>query len=114
MKRFLLSSLLLILLPLAAHADAAHDEARAQRLFTEIRCVQCQSESIADSDAQIANDMRRQIRLDIAQGKDDAAIRKELFDHYGDYVLFRPRLSFSNIPLWLLPPFLLLMGGVMV
>lgn len=77
-----------------------------------MRCVQCQSESIADSDAQIAGDMRREIRADIAAGKTNAQIRKELFAHYGDYVLFRPRFSLGNLLLWLLPPLIALFGGV--
>jgi cytochrome c-type biogenesis protein CcmH len=81
-------------------------------LFTEVRCVQCQSESIADSDAQIAGDMRREIRADIAAGRTDAEIRKELFDHYGDYVLFRPRLTLSNLILWTLPLLIVMVGGV--
>jgi cytochrome c-type biogenesis protein CcmH len=102
----------LFFLPLHAFAATPQDEARARSLFTEVRCVQCQSESIADSDAQIAGDMRREIRADIAGGKTDAQIRKELFAHYGDYVLFRPRFSLGNLLLWLLPPLIALFGGV--
>ncbi|ESQ86086.1 hypothetical protein AEAC466_02540 [Asticcacaulis sp. AC466] len=94
-----------------AEPDPAR-EARAHRLFTEVRCVQCQSESIADSDADIAGDMRREIRADIAAGKTDAQIRQELFDHYGDYVLFRPRLSLGNVALWLIPPLIVLIGAI--
>ena len=101
----------LFLLPLQAFAATPQDEARARQLFTEVRCVQCQSESIADSDAQIAGDMRREIRADIASGKTNAQIRQELFAHYGDYVLFRPRLSASNLLLWLVPPLIVLLGG---
>jgi len=105
--------LLLICLLLPCHAFAAtpQEEARARQLFTEVRCVQCQSESIADSDARIAGDMRREIRADIASGKSDAQIRKELLAHYGDYVLFRPRFSLANLLLWLTPPLIALLGG---
>lgn len=92
----------------------SQNEARARSLFTEVRCVQCQSESIADSDAQIAGDMRREIRADIAGGKTNAQIRKELFAHYGDYVLFRPRFSLGNLLLWLLPPLIALLGGAIL
>ncbi len=102
----------LIFLPLAAHADPAQNEARARQLFTEVRCVQCQSESIADSDAQIAGDMRREIRDDIQAGKSNAEIRQSLFDHYGDYVLFRPRLTKSNLVLWALPFLIILLGCI--
>lgn len=94
----------------SAHADPARDEARAQHLFTEVRCVQCQSQDIADSDAQIAGDMRREIRDSIKAGQSDAEIRKTLYDHYGDYVLFRPRLSAGNLILWLLPPVIVFLG----
>lgn len=102
---------LLLIFPLHVFAATPQDEARARQLFTEVRCVQCQSESIADSDAQIAGDMRREIRADIAAGKTDAQIRKELFAHYGDYVLFRPRFSAGNLLLWLLPPLIAIIGG---
>jgi cytochrome c-type biogenesis protein CcmH len=95
----------------ATPQDEARGELRAKQLFTEVRCVQCQSESIADSDAQIAGDMRREIRADISAGKTDAQIRKELYAHYGDYVLFRPRFSLSNGLLWLTPPLIALLGG---
>ncbi len=73
--------------------------------------MQCQSQDIADSDAKIASDMRRQIRADIAQGLTDVQIRKQLFDRYGDYVLFRPRLTLNNLILWALP-FLIALFGV--
>jgi cytochrome c-type biogenesis protein CcmH len=104
----------LLFLPLHAFAATPQDEARARQLFTEVRCVQCQSESIADSDAQIAGDMRREIRAEIANGKTNAQIRKELFAHYGDYVLFRPRFSLGNLFLWLMPPLIALLGGAIL
>ncbi|WP_443748495.1 cytochrome c-type biogenesis protein [Asticcacaulis solisilvae] len=111
MKALALS--VLLLLPAAAHADPAGNEARAQKLFTEVRCVACQGQDIADSDAAIAADMRREIRQAIAAGRSDAAIRADLYRHYGDYVLFRPRLSASNLILWGVPP-LIVIGGVAV
>jgi cytochrome c-type biogenesis protein CcmH len=109
MKRLIL---LLLFLPSIACADPARDETRAQNLFSEVRCVQCQSESIADSDAAIAADMRREVRADIAKGMSDAQIRQSLYDHYGDYVLFRPRLTKSNLILWALPPLIAVAGVV--
>ena len=99
------------LVPVVVSADPAKDESRAQHLFTEVRCVQCQSQDIGDSDAQIAGDMRREIRDAIKAGRSDAEIRKTLYDHYGDYVLFRPRLSLGNLVLWLLPPLIVVMGA---
>ena len=111
MKRGLILCLFWLVLPFAAHAVTPQDEARAQRLFSEIRCVQCQSESIADSDAQIAGDMRQDIRDAISAGRSDAEIRQNLYEHYGDYVLFRPRLSKANLILWLLPPLVVFLGA---
>lgn len=101
----------MLFLPLSAHADAAKDEARAQRLFTEVRCVACQGQDIADSEAKIAADMRREIRREIAAGRSDGDIRQNLARTYGDYVLFRPRVSKGNLILWGLPPAIVLLGG---
>ena len=101
---------LLLLLAFPVQADPARDEARAQALFREVRCVVCQSETIADSDADIAADMRRDIRARIAAGESDADIRKDLYTRYGDYVLFRPRVSKANLLLWILPPLIVLCG----
>ncbi|MDI7775366.1 cytochrome c-type biogenesis protein CcmH [Asticcacaulis sp. EMRT-3] len=116
MKRLI--GLIFLLLAAPALADtipaAAHDEARAERLFAEVRCVQCQSESIADSDAPIAGEMRREIRVDMANGMTDQQIRTSLYDHYGDYVLFRPRLTRSNLLLWGLPPLIALVGLILL
>ena len=103
--------LVLLLLPFTARADTAQDEARARALYREVRCVACQSQDIADSDAAIAADMRREIREDIAQGRTDEEIRAGLSARYGDYVLFRPRFSPGNLLLWGLPP-LVLIGGI--
>ena len=72
--------------------------------------MQCQSQDIGDSDARIAGDMRREIRDRIHAGESDAQIRQSLYDHYGDYVLFRPRLSAANLILWLLPPVIVVLG----
>lgn len=86
------------------------EDARAGHLYTEIRCLVCQGESIADSDAAIAADLRREVRADIEKGMSDAEIRKNLYARYGDYVLFRPRLSPLNLILWFLPPLIVLAG----
>jgi len=113
MRAFLLTLALLAAplgAPMDAHADAAADEARAQRLFTEVRCVACQGQNIADSDAAIAADMRREIREAVAAGRSDADIRADLYRHYSDYVLFRPRFSPSNLILWSVPPLIVLCG----
>lgn len=91
--------------PLASPAQ----EARARALFEDVRCVVCQHESIADSPAGIAADMRRLVREEIAAGADDKAIRADLVDRYGDYILFRPPVRLATGLLWF-GPFLLVLG----
>jgi cytochrome c-type biogenesis protein CcmH len=94
--------------------DAAQ-EARAQALFEDIRCVVCQHESIADSPAGIAADMRRLVRGEVAAGRTDEEIEAGLVRRYGDYVLFRPPFRAGTLLLWL-GPFLvvLIAGGVLL
>ena len=89
-------------------------EARAQALFNEIRCVVCQHESIADSPAGVASDMRRWVRDRIAAGESDADIREGLVARYGDYVLFTPPLRAGTLLLWGLPLVLVLGGGLVL
>lgn len=90
-------------------------EARARALFAEIRCVVCQHESIADSPAGIAGDLRRMVREEIARGATDAEIRALLVERYGDYVLFRPPFRPATLILWATPFALLaLVGGVLL
>ena len=90
-------------------------EARAQALFEDIRCVVCQHESIADSPAGVAGDMRRLIREEIAAGADDAAVRADLVRRFGDYVLFRPPVRPGTWLLWFGPfALVLLAGGVLL
>lgn len=82
--------------------DAAQ-EARAQRLFDDIRCVVCQHEAIADSPAGIAADMRGLVREQIAAGRSNEAIRDDLVRRYGDFVLFTPPLRLGTWLLWFGP-----------
>ena len=85
-------------------------EARAQRLFSVVRCVVCQHESIADSPAGIAADMRRLVREEIAAGKSDQAVRQDLVRRYGDYILFQPPVRVGTWLLWF-GPFALVLGA---
>ena len=78
-------------------------EARAQAMDREIRCVQCQNEPIAQSTSDIAVDMRRLVRQRIAAGESDAEIRAFFRERYGDFVLFRPPMDGRTWPLWLAP-----------
>ena len=81
----------------------AAQEARAQALFDDIRCVVCQHEAIADSPAGIAADMRRLVREEIAAGRTDKHIRQDLVRRYGDFVLFKPPVRLGTWLLWFGP-----------
>ncbi len=83
--------------------DDPEQEARAQALMETLRCLKCQSQSIADSDAPMAGDMRSQVRLRIAAGEDPEAVRAWLVERYGDYVSYSPRLTGMTWPLFALP-----------
>jgi cytochrome c-type biogenesis protein CcmH len=82
-------------------------EARARALFRDVRCLVCQSESIDESDAELARDLRQLIRHDIAAGQSDDQIRSYLVSRYGDFVLLTPRPSLGNAVLWVGPLFVL-------
>ena len=97
-------------IPDKALSDPAQ-EARARALFADIRCVVCQHESIADSPASIAADLRRLVREQIAAGKTDEEIRADLVRRYGDYVLFTPPFRAGTLLLWLGPVALVVLVG---
>jgi cytochrome c-type biogenesis protein CcmH len=78
-------------------------EAKAQTLMLTLRCLKCQSQSIADSDAPMAGDMRHQVRTRIAAGEDPEAIRAWLIERYGDYVSYTPQLKALTWPLFAAP-----------
>ena len=105
---------LALLGPLAGLAreapPAADDPALEQRLkdmASELRCLVCQNQSLADSNADLAIDLRNQVRAQMKAGKSDAEIRTWLTDRYGDFVLYRPPLKSSTVLLWLGPALLL-------
>src|SRR5262245_60298627 len=109
--------LLLAAAPLAAQAGEAvpteNDPvaaARAVHLANELRCLVCQNQSIAESNAELAVDLRRQIREQIAAGRSDGEIVDFMVARYGDFVLYRPPLKLSTVLLWL-GPLLLLAAG---
>jgi cytochrome c-type biogenesis protein CcmH len=89
-------------------------EARARKLMKDVRCVVCQAQSIDESDAGIANDMRRLIRSEIASGKTDEEIRQYLAARYGDFVLFKPPFKATTALLWVGPFLLLGLGAVIM
>lgn len=94
---------------IAAAADPAerlpdrNQEARARHLFQQTRCLVCQGQSIDDSEAELAADLRRIIREQVAAGRSDAEIRRFLTDRYGAFVLLRPPLAGWNWVLWSAP-----------
>ncbi len=117
--RLLLSMLWLLALPLSAGAQTAQPmpedpvaNKRAMHLAEELRCLVCQNQTIADSNAELAVDLRRQIREQIAHGKNDGQIIDFMVARYGDFVLYRPPLKGTTLFLWFGPPILLLTGFV--
>jgi cytochrome c-type biogenesis protein CcmH len=121
--RFLLALIALALaVPLAAQdtmPDAPYaykqledpaQEAKATALMETLRCLTCQGQSIADSDARIAGDMRHQVRVRIKAGEDPEAIRRWLMERYGDYISYKPELSGTTWPLFALPLLLIAIG----
>jgi len=86
-------------------------EAHARRLFEEFRCLVCQNESIDDSEADLAHDLRQIVREQVAAGKSETEIKAFLTQRYGEFVLLTPRFSLGNLALWG-GPFLVVLAGV--
>lgn len=89
-------------------------EAEATELMTELRCLVCQGQSIHDSDAEMAGDMRHLVRTRIKAGESPDQVRTFLIDRYGSWVSYQPRLDRQTFVLWLAPLVLLLAGGFLV
>jgi cytochrome c-type biogenesis protein CcmH len=89
-------------------------EAKAKALMETLRCLTCQGQSIADSDAPLAGDMRNQVRQRIAAGEDAEAIRGWLIERYGDYVSYAPRVSARTWPLYALPLLVLALAALLL
>lgn len=115
-------ALLLIAVGLGAQSALAIDttqlpdpalQARYESLTHELRCMQCQNQSIADSPVGLASDLRREVAEQLTAGKTDAEVREYMAARYGDFILFRPRVSARTAWLWSLPG-LLLIGGAVV
>ena len=94
-------------------APDAATERRMKSLADELRCLVCQNQTIAESNAPLAADLRGQIRTQIAQGRSDAEIRGYMVDRYGDFVLYRPPFKAATALLWM-GPFALLAVGIAV
>ncbi|MBO9712533.1 cytochrome c-type biogenesis protein [Sphingomonas sp.] len=104
-------------LPPARLADTQlpdpRQEAEAKALMETLRCLVCQGQSIADSDAEMAGDMRALVRQRIAAGEQPEHIRDWLVQRYGDYVTYDPPFSWLTAPLWI-APLLLLVAGLLI
>ena len=93
--------------------DPAQEQA-AQELMETLRCLKCQSQSIADSDAPMAGDMRHQVRIRVAAGKSPDEIRSWLIQRYGDYVSYKPAVSATTWPLFAIPMLLIAVAGAIL
>jgi cytochrome c-type biogenesis protein CcmH len=121
--RLLRAALLGVLLWIAVPAQAIDTEAafedpvlqhRYEAINRELRCLVCQNQTIADSNATLAQDLRREVREMIAAGKTDDEIRDFMIERYGDFVLYRPRMSAGNLLLWGAPALLLLAAAIVL
>ena len=127
-RRPLLRALLCILMAVGANAAFAQvtgdnsppqftdvaEERRFHALVSELRCVMCQNQSLADSNAQIAIDLRREVLTLMRGGKTDAEVKEYLVARYGEFVLYRPQVESTTWLLWFGPALLLLAGGFVV
>ncbi len=113
MKRLILLLLLVPALAVAAlgEFETPQQEARYRALSQQLRCLVCQGQSIADSDADLAKDLKREVRRMILEGRTDAEIKDFMVARYGDFVLYKPPVKASTYLLWF-GPFVLLIGGL--
>lgn len=95
----------------APNADNPEVEARINKLGEDLRCLVCQNESLAGSRADLAEDLRREMREQMKAGKNDAEVIEYLTDRYGDFVLYRPPFKPVTYLLWLGPVIFLAIGG---
>ena len=89
-------------------------EARARAIFEDVRCLVCQNESIDDSEAELAGDLRRVVREQVRQGRSDAEIKRFLTDRYGEFVLLTPAFNVGNLALWGGPFLVVGLGAVLL
>lgn len=89
-------------------------EARVNRLAAELRCLVCQNQSLADSHADLAIDLKNQVREQLQSGRSEADVIRYMTERYGDFVLYRPPLKATTVLLWAGPLVLLLIGGIVL
>lgn len=95
-------------------SDDPEMQARMKRLEYELRCLVCQAESIAESNSEFAQDIRREVARMMKEGMSDQEIRQFLVDRYGDFILFRPPVNTTTAMLWLGPLVLFVIGAIVV
>ncbi len=109
---------LLLAAPLLAQEplvfESAAQEARYNDLTLELRCLVCQNQNLADSDAPLAQDLRQEIYEMMMAGQTDEQIKAFMVDRYGDFVLYRPPVQGNTLALWVMPVVLLALGAVVV
>lgn len=116
-----LVSLLTLFAAFSVMASDAHEslddpvlEARYQKLVSELRCLVCQNENIAESNAELARDLRARVREMLVDGASDQEIKRYMTDRYGDFVLYRPPMRADTLLLWFGPAILLLLGAIVL
>ena len=125
MQRLLLITLLLLSFPLFAAGPVEGDkeplvfssteqEARFKDLTLELRCLVCQNQNLADSDAPLAQDLRKEIFDMLQAGEGDEEIKTFMVERYGDFVLYRPPVQGNTLALWAMPIFFLFVGAIAV
>ena len=108
-----MKGLIFALLVLFSLPGIANDEQRIRQLEEKLRCLVCQNQTLADSGAELAGDLRRQVREQVAAGRSDEEIVSFLVQRYGDFVLYDPPFKATTALLWI-GPFLLLLGAALV
>jgi cytochrome c-type biogenesis protein CcmH len=91
--------------------ESQEQQDRFDKLTKELRCLVCQNQNLADSDAQLAHDLRREVHELLLTGRNDDEIKQFLVDRYGDFVLYRPPVQTNTYLLWIAPMILLLIGA---
>jgi cytochrome c-type biogenesis protein CcmH len=118
-KHFLLTLTLVLITAVVQAADPLvfddpTQEERYNELTLELRCLVCQNQNLADSDAPLAQDLRKEIYDMMMAGQDNEQIKTFLVDRYGDFVLYRPKMEGNTLLLWLMPGILMVIGAIAV